>query len=601
MTPLRIVLLGCSALSAFGNMFDALDPSRKTPSKCANGCAKWSDLASDGNTRSQAAVDAKWSGGRAPETAGRSCASPGMDPGADGYWCYCRNTHDDSWAYCQATLGKPEQINLQVASQSAVVVSWVTFEESAPTNPPIVNLEGKNFTGVTHAHQTPSKDRTAYMHFVKLKDLQSRKTYTYTVQSGGSGAMISSEMKFRAPYSDGPTKINLFGDMGVYAWTNMGNLKKDCEDGTADYVIHIGDHAYNEGGDDEARGDAYMNMYQHIISQCPWVPVVGNHEYYDGEQIKRYQDSTWQNWDDIPSDLHALLVGGTLHAGASGSMPSGTARWFSVDMGLVHWVSLDLNVYFGTDSGSADLKRAQADWLKKDLAEANKNRKTVPWIFAGSHYPFYCSECATQMMTADWYANGFVIDANGTETEHPPMNATQIAAMTAAKMQCKAAARRGDLSSCDSKMALDVKASTDTAIKDLMPIIDQAGVDMYFSGHWHFYESLWPMGVPEHGTGGPPTQKSFQNPDSTIHVTTGNGGPPSKDSYPTPMQALRKQSRKYGYGRMTVFNETHALFEQVLNGWSDEGGAGEIFDSFMVVQPKHGPFTRTVEKQALVV
>merc|ERR1712070_1145868 len=119
--------------------------------------------------------------------------------------------------------------------------------------------------------------------------------------------------------------------MGVYAWNNMANLKTDCESGVADFVIHIGDHAYNEGGDDEARGDAYMNMYQDIISKCPWIPVVGNHEYYDGEQIKRYQDSTWQNWPDIPTDLHALLVGGTLHAGASAQTPSGTARWFSVD------------------------------------------------------------------------------------------------------------------------------------------------------------------------------------------------------------------------------------------------------------------------------
>ena len=57
-------------VSAAGNMFDGIYPERKAPSKCPNGCAKWSDLASDGNTQSQAAVNAKWSTGKAPDGLG---------------------------------------------------------------------------------------------------------------------------------------------------------------------------------------------------------------------------------------------------------------------------------------------------------------------------------------------------------------------------------------------------------------------------------------------------------------------------------------------------------------------------------------------------
>merc|ERR1712096_108552 len=143
------------------------------------------------------------------------------------------------------------------------------------------------------------------------------------------------------------------------------------------------------------RADGYMNMYSNILSKCPWVPVVGNHEYYDSEYIGRYKDSTWENWNDIPA-LHALLTGGTLHGGsAHGNVPSGNARWFSVDFGLIHWISLDLNLYFGTDDSSADLKKQQANWLAQDLEAANANRAVTPWIIAGSHYPFYCTECAS--------------------------------------------------------------------------------------------------------------------------------------------------------------------------------------------------------------
>jgi hypothetical protein len=71
--------------------------------KCSDGCALWSDLASDGNTRSQSSVDSKFASGKAP--ASRCCATPLNDPGPTGDssgWCYCKGTHDSSWEECDA-------------------------------------------------------------------------------------------------------------------------------------------------------------------------------------------------------------------------------------------------------------------------------------------------------------------------------------------------------------------------------------------------------------------------------------------------------------------------------------------------------------------
>lgn len=113
---------------------------------------------------------------------------------------------------------------------------------------------------------------------------------------------------------------------------------------------------------------------------------------------------------------------------------------------------------------------------------------------------------------------------------------------------------------------------------------------MHIAGHWHYYEMLYPMGTPTHGTGGAPEQRSYLAPKSTVHVTTGNGGPPSKDTMNSPMAALRTKSDKYGYGRVTAVNATHLTFEQVLNGWDDEGDEGEVWDQITVVQPHHGSF-----------
>jgi hypothetical protein len=144
--------------------------------------------------------------------------------------------------------GVPEQINIQIASGDTVVVSWVTFEATRPRHPPrveVVRGSGRRrdgavpvsnasrsaatpiavdntdtISGVTHVHTT-SGGRVYYMHFVRLSGLQERAPYTYTVQSGGVGATVSNEYTFRAPYTRGVTRINIFGDMGVYQWNNM--------------------------------------------------------------------------------------------------------------------------------------------------------------------------------------------------------------------------------------------------------------------------------------------------------------------------------------------------------------------------------------------
>jgi hypothetical protein len=151
----------------------------------------------------------------------------------------------------------------------------------------------------------------------------------------------------------------------------------------------MGDHAYNIGDGGDARGDGYMNAYQKVLTRVPWIPVVGNHESGDGDNFERYFNQTWGHVlgqmpgsaaqyqaqatngrlaatgpvsaarrvpppaaqhgirSSATSQLGALLSTGLSHGvGREGATPSGTSRWFSSDFGLVHWISLDLNVYY---------------------------------------------------------------------------------------------------------------------------------------------------------------------------------------------------------------------------------------------------------------
>ena len=56
---------------------------------------------------------------------------------------------------------------------------------------------------------------------------------------------------------------------------NMENMRKGCASGTIDAVVHMGDHAYDMGLGNDYHGDAYMQAFQGVLAQCPWLPVIG--------------------------------------------------------------------------------------------------------------------------------------------------------------------------------------------------------------------------------------------------------------------------------------------------------------------------------------
>ena len=484
------------------------------------------------------------------------------------------------WGYCTSKDGVPEQINVQLGGPQSVVISWVTFGDDGKFTPPTATVNGKVIEGVTHTHVTAAGDRTYYMHFVRVGNLLERKLYSYSVKSGSSGAVESSTFSFRSPYSTGETKLDIYGDMGVYEWNNMDQLLKDAKNGDADAIIHLGDHAYNEGDSDERRADGYMSAWQPILSQTiPWVPVVGNHEYYSGAELYRFLNQTFEGWAPIPggnvdsyggqstadSSLGALLSIGNYHAaGKSGTVPSNTSRYFSVNIGLVHFIALDLNFYYGVDPCGDVCRLAQIAWLKEDLAAANANRDAVPWIVAGSHFPFYCTGCTAKQMSAEYYASS---DAE-----------------IFGNVNMSAAKKYSDIKT--------LEAGSAASISDLMPIMQDNSVDLYVAGHWHYYESLFPGALGSTGAGGVPISHDFVNPNVTVHVTSGNGGPPGKDNFheacPGPscgkINMTRKQTMEYSYGRINAYNRTHLQFTQLFNT------NGTVFDQWMIVQESHGTF-----------
>eukprot|EP00658_Telonema_sp_P-2_P008830 TRINITY_DN13341_c0_g1_i2.p1 TRINITY_DN13341_c0_g1~~TRINITY_DN13341_c0_g1_i2.p1 ORF type:complete len:562 (-),score=46.84 TRINITY_DN13341_c0_g1_i2:35-1720(-) len=504
------LLVGHSA----GLMYDLIEPDLMPT--CTSGCAKWSSL--------NGTIQSWWSKGVVPGEASNHCAqlalapgllhpTPVLDPtgaGSQGAFCFCDGTEE--YAYCKSPLGRPEQINLQLAGPDVVVVSFVTFEATRPQSAPLARLARLGsgsvlLPGVTHTYTSPSGNRTYLFHFVKFSGLEPRTEYSYSVKSGGADTSWSTSYTFRAPYSsaDGlATRVAIFGDMGVYAWNNMENLANDVSSKSIDAVVHMGDHCYNIGGSDDRRGDGYMQAYQPVLAHIPWIPVVGNHEFYDGDKLRRYLNQTegtvianpeahpWlhNSVSTATSALGSLLSAGNHHgAGLHGSQPSGTSRFFSVDFGLIHFVALDLNMYNAVDTCGEACREAQLAWLKEDLAAANSNRDQVPWIVAMSHFPLYCSNCPSPGKEPGAWWNSEQCEFLGHDQTCQETNSGET--------------------------AVGSGPGNSDMVPDFEPLFFDYGVDVYASGHIHDYEYLYPI------YNNSVIHKSFNQPQGPVHLVTG--------------------------------------------------------------------------------
>ena len=105
------------------------------------------------------------------------------------------------------------------------------------------------------------------MHFVRLENLKPKTRYFYLVNGNASATSASSDVfnftSMTAPLTE--TVIDIYGDLGVYTWNAFEHLQRDID--SIDAIIHLGDHAYNEGDFDERRADGYVMFERDLIYQ----------------------------------------------------------------------------------------------------------------------------------------------------------------------------------------------------------------------------------------------------------------------------------------------------------------------------------------------
>jgi hypothetical protein len=143
-------------------------------------------------------------------------------------------------------------------------------------------------------------------------------------------------------------------------------------------MLHVGDFGYDLDSDNGKTGDQFMRNIEQLAAYVPYMVSHGNHE--DGVRslahfVERFRSQ--------PSNAEPPTF--TTHNG-----PTTNTMYFSWDYGLMHYVSISTELWFGVKDPHVNLA-TMLEWLKMDLEEANKNRGVAPWVVVEGHRSVYCS------------------------------------------------------------------------------------------------------------------------------------------------------------------------------------------------------------------
>lgn len=189
-----------------------------------------------------------------------------------------------------------------------------------------------------------------------------------------------------------------------------------------------------------------------------------------------------------------------------------TNFFYSFDLGKAHFIVLNSEAHFYLDTTARSI---QHRWLREDLEKAALNREAVPWIFAFAHKPLYCN--------MDWTL----------PYDNPHTN-----------------------TNCG-EQAMILRGAWET-------LFNSFNVDIYFSGHVHNYQRMAPifrnLTVPSYYD----SKELFVNPNAPIYILSGDSGSDHghEPLSPTPQLWSIHGTDAYGFGKLTVFNQTHVRWVQ---------------------------------------
>ncbi|OWF35634.1 acid phosphatase type 7-like isoform X2 [Mizuhopecten yessoensis] len=398
------------------------------------------------------------------------------------YTCVVANHNDSRPAHEIEVPCRPEQVHIAYGdTTSEVVVMWATQEECTTS----VGY-GTDPWGLTNtvpgqmSHFTDlNKQGLQCLHRVKLQGLTPETNYFYRPISEG---ISSGPFYFKTPPGgqSWEPEFLVYGDLGVES-DSVPYLNNEVLGGNYTAVLHVGDFGYNLMDQDGQVGDQFMRIVEDTAARIPYMTSPGNHEI-DGDTFSHYRHRFSMPNTDWPIPLDRM--------------------WYSIDIGLVHFVSYSSEVFFTQQGVHVD---AQRNWLMADLKQANDNRNNCPWVIAYGHRPMYCSN---------------------TDGDDCTLGASKV--------------REG-----------------------LEDLFFNYGVDLVLQAHEHSYERLWPQ---YKGVVLAKNYSNPQAPIQLITGAAGSRhGVDEENKTFSEWSAFRMDIKAFNsFGRLKVYNATHLYWEQVL-------------------------------------
>merc|ERR1711871_515525 len=511
--------------------------------------------------------------------------------------------HDHtSMSVSWADVGKPP------SNQTGHLSSHVTFgtdpsamDRTASATPSVLVSAGEG-PPYTPSGFCTGPDQVHTFHSVTLTNLEPDTEYYYYAFVLVDGVATndrhrSATFRFRsaaAPKSPAAASLHFFavadmGDPVSHNWVAIPEMarlsaNRSCPESEAGYKantlldsiwdlpvslgLHVGDIAYdlNLG----PRGDDYMRGVSPMAATYPWMFTAGNHEadcnYTYANYNARYAAQNKTASSQAPA--------------------SGSSRYYSFDLGPVHFIAIDTDGYaFGE---VAYVLPPMYEWLEADLEAVD--RSITPWIVLMGHRPMYCTSLTSSFTShLGWPLQPDELIQPGKPIPPEPANygdafrarglvpppwlfhdpqlqdwPSNHSERSPAVYDCGVAEliRNGMVSAKDGSRHFAIE-----------PLMEKYGVDLYLTGHEHNYERTLPV---LNGTASQASDpNTFHSPGKPIHILTGAGGAYSHDQFGPWATYDAFRTLKWSFSDLAA-NATHLGFKQRL------ASNGQVIDEFVL-------------------
>lgn len=430
----------------------------------------------------------------------------------------------------------PDQIRLAFAGDNGVSVGWHTYgclfsTKNPNPNPTVIyGLSPAALTFVSTNGNASVYDMTnilkiSWFYSVELLNVQPSTVYYYQIVESDH-VLASAILSFTSAPTVGdrnrPVNIATYADLGVDGVLGdiingrhlferaLGALQTILP--SVDFILHHGDICYADVaplGVFHSYEDSYnycQTMMTNLTSARFYMTTVGNHEINCSETSILGKHCSSDHKNQIPYS-HRFHMPSKQSNGYLNS-------WYSFNYAFVHVISLSCESDFpNAPSGNLIDTTTQVNWLENDLAAVD--RSVTPWVIVQCHRPWKGS------ISVDDILEGGILNCPA----------------------CQSAFEN---------------------------ILIQYNVDIYLTGHVHWYERICLNGkcqslnlnqISNSTLLGTMNTTNYVNPNGPVYLINGStGSPEGSDKLFQRSNESCYLTTEPGFGKLTIFDASRATY-----------------------------------------